>query len=168
MKILTDILPSHANRGDAALQLLRRIMPHAAIAHTAAGAPYIADDATHHISISHCPGVIALAVAGHPVGIDVERPRPTLPALVRRVASPDGDILPPDNDIAGALRLWTAKEAAFKCSAGTPFPAVVLSDITLAVDGSSLRAVIAGQRFRITHRTLPGNVVMAVAEPRLQ
>ncbi len=82
------------------------------------GRPVVADAALH-FSLSHSDGLVLLAVAGVPVGVDVER----LPEL--RVA--DGivprlhpaeaaelSVLPPGERRAAFGRLWTRKEAYLK------------------------------------------------------
>jgi 4'-phosphopantetheinyl transferase len=89
------------------------------------GRPYLASPGAAggrvgcRVSISHCADVVAVALAGVDVGVDVEcsRPLPVL-GLARRWFDPEeADWLaarPAAGRTADFLRLWTAKEALGK------------------------------------------------------
>ncbi|MCC8036627.1 MAG: 4'-phosphopantetheinyl transferase superfamily protein [Bacteroidales bacterium] len=76
-----------------------------------------------YISISHSRQAVALAIAHHPIGIDIEEARNEQLERVReRFATPA------DSPTLSLLQQWTAKEAVFK-AAGTP--GLPLTDITV-------------------------------------
>jgi 4'-phosphopantetheinyl transferase len=107
--------------------LLRRILgsclsvpPHEVpIAYTGAGKP-ILGCGTLHFNVTHTDQIALIAIAGRPVGIDVEQ--------VRNLANPDGLVqrffsaaecasyrtLPPELQPQGFFRAWTCKEALIK------------------------------------------------------
>jgi len=65
------------------------------------------------ISISHTTGMVACAVCGLPIGLDVQAERPIREGLPRRVMSPQ-EMSGYDRRSATFFRLWTRKEAALK------------------------------------------------------
>ena len=72
-----------------------------------------------HFSLSHCDGVVAVAVSDEPVGIDVELSSYTVrPALAEKILSENekAGYLSLTDDGRGdfLLRCWTAKESIFK------------------------------------------------------
>ena len=72
-----------------------------------------------HFSLSHCDGVVAIAVSDEPVGIDVEPSSYTVrPALAEKILSENekAGYLSLTDDGRGVflLRCWTAKESIFK------------------------------------------------------
>ena len=72
-----------------------------------------------HFSLSHCDGVVAVAVSDEPVGIDVEPSSYTVrPALAEKILSENEKAgylsLPDDGRGDFLLRCWTAKESIFK------------------------------------------------------
>ena len=76
-----------------------------------------------HVSLSHRLGWVAAAVAGVPVGVDLECERPARSDAAERAAlmlAPDEipawQALPIDERDAALLARWTAKEAWFKAS----------------------------------------------------
>ncbi|MEZ6005884.1 MAG: 4'-phosphopantetheinyl transferase superfamily protein [Planctomycetota bacterium] len=78
----------------------------------ALGAPQPRDG--WHVSKSHCPTMVAAALAPCPVGIDVEALRWSQVAEWQRVASePERQLFEPYDTLA-FTRLWTAKEALLK------------------------------------------------------
>ncbi|MFO0823158.1 MAG: 4'-phosphopantetheinyl transferase superfamily protein [Gemmataceae bacterium] len=107
--------------------LLRRILgnclalpPHEVpIGYTGAGKP-ILDCGTLHFNVTHTDQIALIALAGRPVGVDVEQ--------VRSLANPDGLVqrffsaaecasyrmLPPELRPHGFFRAWTCKEALIK------------------------------------------------------
>ena len=79
------------------------------------GKPYF-EDLPVHFNISHCRDAVAVIVADHPVGIDVESIAPYRPHAARMIAC-DEELLRIENasDPARAfIRLWTEKEAIVK------------------------------------------------------
>ena len=85
------------------------------IAYEANGKPFLRNS-DRHISISHTNGFAALAIASHKIGVDIER-------ISDRPWNLRHSFLIPDeiqmmsmlgNERMCALRLWSAKEAAFK------------------------------------------------------
>ncbi len=65
------------------------------------------DFAEVHFSLSHSCGVLALAIADVPVGVDIEHVRPFPEAVARKVGIPAGSA-------EEMIRCWTMKEAAAK------------------------------------------------------
>lgn len=64
---------------------------------------------TRFVSISHCPGLVAVAVADRPCGVDVEVQSRVKEKVARRVSlNGDYEIAP------SAAHLWGAKESLFK------------------------------------------------------
>ncbi len=123
-------LPERAAlRRATALQLLSRQLGLAAdailIAHEPQGRPVIREPAglQLHISLATRDGVVALALANRPVGIDIERVEPLdPPPLAALHANERAALLAlPEADRALAFaRIWTAKEAYVK-ALGTGF-----------------------------------------------
>lgn len=70
-----------------------------------------------HVSISHCDDLVACAISGEPIGIDVEKLRPVKPAMIQRVCTPE-ELSWVGGDPDRFFQVWTAKEAYFKM-AGT-------------------------------------------------
>lgn len=68
------------------------------------------------ISVAHCDGLVGVAIAGGPVGLDLERVRAlaSSPAVLRRVATISESARIRDLDARDAIRLWCAKEAVGK------------------------------------------------------
>lgn len=111
------------------------------LCHDEAGAPSV-DIYPGHISISHTPRLAFLAVDPlHPIGIDAELWRDTLPALAPRFMNQR------EMAVYGAspellLRAWTTKEAAFKALG---IPQLVVSDIILPDDADAAVMTAAGR-----------------------
>ena len=77
------------------------------------GKPFLADK-SHHISVSHTKGYVAVAVnkIKH-VGLDIEQ----ISEKIRRVQSrliAEGEYIDKDNELIHLLLHWSAKEAMFK------------------------------------------------------
>lgn len=89
------------------------------IAHHPHGAPYIQQMPTLGLSISHCEDllIIALALEGCRVGIDIERLSPQIEQVLPRMCSPmemtELGTYPHSPALKSAL-LWGAKEAVYK------------------------------------------------------
>lgn len=99
------------------------------------GQPYLADSSMH-ISISHTAGFVAVAIAGTPVGIDIETKNRNALAVSNAFLQPhETEALQGNTDRdKEALRIWTAKEAAFKLY---PDRSLVLKDITASLQQNS-------------------------------
>lgn len=97
------------------------------ILYHANGAPHLSCG-SRHISISHTQGYAAIAIADTPVGVDIEHTSRNATRAIEAFLRPDelGLLNSNPNPAAEALRLWTAKEAAFKLA---PQLATVLKDI---------------------------------------
>ena len=81
-----------------------------AIAEETGGKPRLRDFPEVHFSLSHADRMVMCAIAGHPVGCDVER------------------IVPLDDDMLreiGSIETWTKREARFKCGATADEPRAV-------------------------------------------
>lgn len=108
---------------------LRRLLGHflslppneVPITYSGAGKPMLADtNAGLHFNVSHCDGLVVIAIAGQPVGIDIERLRvvENPEGLVRRFFSHAEQetylALPASLRESGFFRGWTSKEALIK------------------------------------------------------
>lgn len=92
-------------------------------AYHASGKPYLADRALSewHFNVSHSSGRLLVAVSrGRPIGVDIERIRPGVPALAlaRRFFAPQEydalQALVPSERVQAFFRVWTRKEAFVK------------------------------------------------------
>ena len=100
------------------------------IAYNSNGAPRLTGS-DKHIGISHTKGLAAIAVSDAPVGIDIEfSERDPLKAAALFLTEKEREEAGNDKD--EALRLWTAKEAAFKLASEN---AVVLKEIETEFKG---------------------------------
>jgi 4'-phosphopantetheinyl transferase len=128
MRLTVRLCPVERGEREAAHTLLRRTVaaalrvpePAVAIDREPSGRPYVRGRDDMHVSVSHTPGMAAVAVRGPgPVGVDVEAVRP-LPALAlsrRWMSTVDSDWLarqPAEHRGNAFLGLWTAKEALGK------------------------------------------------------
>lgn len=100
------------------------------ICREARGKPVVKGVANLFFSISHSGAYAVCAVASHPVGIDIERPRAYLPKAAQRVCSTEELALlaHSDNPARFFCRLWTLKESYVKMTgAGIAVPLRELS-----------------------------------------
>ena len=99
------------------------------------GQPYL-ENSNMHISISHTVEFVAVAIAGTPVGIDIEMKNRNALAVSNAFLQPqETEALQGNTDRnKEALRMWTAKEAAFKLY---PDRSLVLKDITASLQQNS-------------------------------
>ena len=116
-----------------------------ALSHRPDGSPTV-DVPGMHISVSHCRGCAAIALARVPVGIDVETYRERQLARVAPRVLSEQEIVYYEDNIVGA---WTLKEALYKAALtpGLDFR----RDIHLPLDGSKSATVMTPEatRFRI-------------------
>lgn len=92
--------------------------PHAALAYTPAGKPYLCNplegnSVAQHLSISHTADFLVLSVAAFPHGVDIERYDTRALRLASRFLSRE-ELATFQPDERTATLLWSAKEAAFK------------------------------------------------------
>lgn len=78
--------------------------------------PFLADHPDLFFNISHCKNGIAVVVASHPVGIDIESFRDAEHGLLEMTMNPEErqQIASSEDPTAEFTRLWTRKEAVFK------------------------------------------------------
>ncbi|MDE6370583.1 MAG: 4'-phosphopantetheinyl transferase superfamily protein [Duncaniella sp.] len=118
----------------AELNLLARALgPDAVLAHDPHGAPHVEGRPDLYVSVSHSADACVLAVSDTPVGVDVESPRPQLQRIAHKILT-EAELAHAPYDITLLLRLWTAKEAVFKCAA---IPSLVISEITVSLPSVS-------------------------------
>ena len=79
------------------------------------GKPFFAGN-NMHISISHTKDIVAIAISGHPIGIDVETASRNALAVTSSFLKPCemAELQNVQDQANEAVRLWSAKEAAFK------------------------------------------------------
>ena len=75
-----------------------------------------------HFSLSHSGDIVAVAVSGKPVGVDVQKFRPIREGLAERILT-EGELLalaslPSDKRNEFILSAWAGKESAFKKDGG--------------------------------------------------
>ena len=66
-----------------------------------------------HISIAHSGDAVVCAAAETPVGIDIEKIRPTKPGMLQKVCTPE-ELEYAQQEESRFFEIWTAKEAYFK------------------------------------------------------
>ena len=94
------------------------------------GAPQLTGS-NMHIGISHTKELVAIAISDTRVGIDIEGGERD-PLKVAKLFLTEKECEETGNDKDGALRLWTAKEAAFKLASEN---ATVLKEIETEFKG---------------------------------
>ncbi|WP_207921195.1 4'-phosphopantetheinyl transferase superfamily protein [Micromonospora sp. KC721] len=128
-----------------------------------AGRPYVVGAPGLHLTISHCRGLAAVAVARHgPVGIDIEQIRP-LPAaeLARRwFSGPEADWVAAHPD--HFLPLWTQKEAVGK-ALGIGLRQGGLHRSMPLPPAAALTATVAGRPTMAVGGWIQGRVVIGLA-----
>lgn len=109
---------THKEQSEAARSLLCRLLDRdVTIEHNSQGAPYLPDNPSIHISISHCRTAVAVAVStNNRIGIDIESRRKISPSLMERVCNDSelSAIQSSDDPTMAFLRFWTQKEAVLK------------------------------------------------------
>lgn len=90
--------------------------------HYERGRPYLIGSEQHYLSMSHKPNWVAAAwKAEERCGLDIELANQRTLAAALRIAQPQEQAWV-GQDIALGTLLWTAKEAAWKCLGGPPYP----------------------------------------------
>ena len=84
-----------------------------ALSHNVHGMPYVSG-IDCYISITHTHGLVCIATAHHPVGIDVERKGTRVLKVRSRFLSGDEQEFLAADDAEANLIAWTAKEALYK------------------------------------------------------
>ena len=153
--LATDVPHTEARR-QAADTLVAAIADGNRLHHRPDGAPYL-DNSTLHVTVTHTRRLAAVAVAPHPVGIDIEDERPRLAEVAARITTSADVALPT------ALHTWTAKEAAFKCAAALPQPPTVISAVTVTADNT---ATCCGMAMSLYFRPLGSSTLLCLAFPQ--
>lgn len=119
--------------------LFRLALPQEAhLRHLPSGQP-IAEGVDAHVSISHSHSYVALAVSDRPIGIDLEAWSPRALRIADKFLTPEEMPLLGIERERNAVRLWAAKEAAFKL--WDESDTTVHEDIRLEqLEGGTLRA----------------------------
>lgn len=143
-------------RRQAADTLVAAIAGGAVLHHRPDGAPYL-DNGALYVTVTHTRRLAAVAVAPHPVGIDIDDERPRLAEVTARVTTPADVALPTP------LHTWTAKEAAFKCAATLPQPPAVISAVTVTAADA---ATCDGMDMSLYFRTLGTSTLLCLAFPQ--
>lgn len=141
-----------AEREAVAHLILEAFGPEARLTHDRHGRPYLEDEPSVYISISHSAEECLLAVSDRPVGIDIETPRGQLQRIAGKFLTPS-ELSRGPHDLGTLLRYWTAKEAAFKCAG---IPSLVISEIELSPDLS--HATARTEQYAITYIITPESV----------
>lgn len=142
-----------AERQAIATLIHENISPSAELSHLPSGAPLIIGSSLH-ISISHGADTALLAINPcHPIGIDIEAPRPQLLRIAPRFMDPEEYHLY-GHSLNTALAVWTAKEATFK-AAGIPDLTIGEIHVDLATHRTTARSLsFSLHHFRWPERTL--------------
>lgn len=80
------------------------------------GKPFLKDHPEIHFNLSHCKNGIAVVIASHPVGIDIESYRKVSDSLIRYTMNEEEQriIRESDDPVRMFTEYWTKKEAVFK------------------------------------------------------
>lgn len=176
-------MPRRQREREAVSRLLAAINPDYRLAHRHDGSPFIEDHPEITLSITHSTTTAAVAITTLPgtlLGIDLESPRAALATTHDRWSNP-ADVIPstdapmsrcPDAsksqsneapNLHQLLKLWTAKEAAYKARAPHhPDRQIFLPDI--AVDLVLSTATLPdGTILTLSFQSLPPDQILAIA-----
>lgn len=113
-KLATFLSPKRRSEYVATRVLKETIFPKKLIQHSSNGAPFI-EETPYHISISHCKGLVAIAVCKrYAIGLDVEPISDKAQRLHKKFINSDEAALLNTNDSLLMTRTWSCKEALFK------------------------------------------------------
>ncbi len=152
MKIYTSDIQcqSRSDRHSCEREAVNRLViqafgTEAELCHNADGKPYINGRPEVHISISHSIDQCLLAVSDTPIGIDSETARTQLGRIANRFLTPN-EIARGPHTMSELLKMWTAKEAVFKCASVSD---LVISEIEVSatMDYASARGIRYAVRF---------------------
>jgi len=126
------------------------------------------DTAPVHINLSHSGGLLAAAVASHPVGVDVERRRSRdVATQAARMFCPDEarklDTVEESGRLALFYELWTLKEAACKAAGLSIWDGLGKACMDLDAGRCRLGAPFPSGPWRLMHASLAGDWHLAVA-----
>ena len=92
--------------------MLRSLEPEAVVEYQPSGKPQILNSQYQHISVSHCRGLVAVALSQRPCGVDVERTDRNFERVKSRYMTEQEHLLSTHKDWAAVV--WCAKEALYK------------------------------------------------------
>lgn len=92
--------------------MLRSLEPDAVVEYQPSGKPQILNSQYQHISVSHCRGLVAVALSQRPCGVDVERTDRNFERVKSRYMTEQEHLLSTHKDWAAVV--WCAKEALYK------------------------------------------------------
>lgn len=127
------------------------------------GKPFLTDS-NRHISISHTKDLVAIAIAEQPIGIDIE-------AVNRNAFAVTGSFLQPheievlhntQDPKSEALRLWSAKEAAFKLA---PEKVVTLKEIGITKNANDYIITYPDNTVAECNSHALEDIILSVATP---
>ena len=120
----------------------------------------------YYWSLSHKSGFVAAVVAPYPIGIDIERLRPSSKALRNRIASTKEWQLGPkiDPDLL-FFRFWTAKEAVLK-AVGVGMRGLSNCRIIRILDNSKMCLTYRYTTFMVTHIQFNGHLATVIIDNR--
>ena len=141
--------------------LIRNGIPAAqqSLAKTRLGKPFLSENPDLHFSLSHSGSWAVCALAGTPIGVDIEFPRCT-PEIARRFFHPDE--LPDFSSMPEACwreqlnRLWTAKEAFTKALGGGLTIPLDHFLVRLSAEGAQLEQSLSPLPYRLHEYRLEG------------
>lgn len=117
-----------------------------------------------YLSLSHTEGAVAAAVAGRPLGVDIQAEQPLRPGffegILRRFSSPEQErlsALPPEKRTPAFYAHWAMKESVMKlCGQGLRLP---MDSFCLYPEGEGrYRSSLEGRPLRLFTRRLPGTL----------
>ena len=93
-------------------QMLQKLQIHTVVERLPSGQPVL-QNRQSFVSIAHCDDWVVCAVSSKPIGIDIEKIRPTKPGMLQKVCTPE-ELEYAQQEESRFFEIWTAKEAYFK------------------------------------------------------
>ncbi|MBT3275814.1 MAG: 4'-phosphopantetheinyl transferase superfamily protein [Spirochaetales bacterium] len=115
-------------------------------------------------SLSHTKEFVAAVAAPHPIGIDIEKISPVVPAVQARLAAPDEWDLVDEVGPELFCRYWTAKEAVLKAE-GCGLAGLAKCRITEVVDAAHLSLLYESQIWIVSLFTGIADYLVSVSVP---